>query len=68
MLTAKRHLRTAQAASFKEAVKVALIQRGLSVTALAKELQLARNTVSMAINQELTLPSVKKLIREHLGL
>lgn len=53
---------------FKVAAKSALISRGLTVTALAGDLGLARNTVSIAINHPTMLPTVKSRIRKHLSL
>ncbi len=49
-------------------VKTALLQRGLTVTALAASLSLARNTVSIAINHPTMLPRVKSRIRQTLHL
>jgi len=55
-------------ADFALAVKLLLLQRGLTVTKLAKRLRVARNTASVAINHPTMLPSVKKRIRKELGL
>lgn len=55
-------------ANFALMVKVSLLERGLTVTKLAKQLRFARNTVSLAINHPTMLPSVKKRIRKELGL
>lgn len=48
--------------------KTALLQRGLTVTALAAAMGLARNTVSIAINHPTMLPRVKSRIRQTLHL
>ena len=53
---------------FALAAKTALLQRGLTVTALAAALGLARNTVSIAINHPTMLPRVKSRIRQRLHL
>lgn len=45
-----------------------LLDRGLTVTALAGLLGYARNTVSMVINRRRAFPGVKKAIREELGV
>lgn len=52
---------------FKTDAKKALIDRGLTVTALAACLGFARNTVSMAINHPV-LPTVRRKIATHLEL
>lgn len=52
---------------FRSAAKKALIDRNLTVTALAGELGLARNTVSMAINHPV-FPTVRRRITKHLKL
>lgn len=54
--------------NFALAAKTALLQQGLTVTALAHSLGFARNTVSIAINHPSMLPTVKARIRSHLGL
>lgn len=58
----------AQAPSFRVAAKTRLIELGVSVTELAHRLGLARNTVSIAINHETMMPSVKERIRKELNL
>lgn len=47
--------------------KVALAQQGRTITGLAREFHLARNTVSMAIHRGL-FPRVRRLIATALGL
>lgn len=42
-------------------VKTALLRKGLSVTDLATELGLARNTVSLAINRGLYAPTRQRI-------
>lgn len=49
-------------------VKMLLLTRQQTVTALADALGLARNTVSIAINHPTMLPTVKARIRSHLRL
>lgn len=46
--------------------KTQLLRQGKTVTELASELGLARNTVSIAINHPTMLPSVKQRIAKHL--
>ncbi len=53
---------------FALSVKVALLKRRLTVTRLASELGLARNTVSIAINHPSMLPTVKTRVRKHLKI
>jgi len=53
---------------FRIAVMKKLLDRGLTVTALAGLLGYARNTVSMVINRRRAFPGVKKAIREELGV
>lgn len=57
-----------QARSFRRAVKVRLAEMDLTVTRLAEELGLARNTVSIAINHPTMLHGVKRRIRKELRL
>ncbi|MCW0218215.1 MAG: hypothetical protein OJI67_07815 [Prosthecobacter sp.] len=57
-----------QATSFRIAAKKRLLELGISVTGLARQLNLARNTVSVAINHESMHPTVKNRIREVLKL
>jgi lambda repressor-like predicted transcriptional regulator len=52
---------------FTTDAKKALIDHGLTVTALAAKLDFARNTVSMAINHPV-LPTVREKIAAHLGM
>lgn len=59
---------TRRQGDFDLRVKTLLLECHLTVTALAKELGLARNTVSIAINHPTMLPTVKQRIRDHLGL
>lgn len=54
--------------NFRTDVKVRLIQRGLTVTALARKLKRSRNAVSIAINHASMFPSLKKRIRKEVGL
>jgi plasmid maintenance system antidote protein VapI len=54
-------------ADFSLRVKVRLLERGLSVSALARALGLNRNTVSLAINHDLFEPT-RKRIAEHLSI
>ncbi|WP_184206692.1 hypothetical protein [Prosthecobacter dejongeii] len=56
-----------QAASFKEAAKLAMMRRNLTVAALANRLGRQRNTVSIAINHETMCPGVKEEIKKELG-
>lgn len=49
-------------------VKTALLHRGWTITQLAKELSLARNTVSISINHPSMLPTVKTRISQLLSL
>lgn len=53
---------------FRILVKSALLERHDTVVALAKRLDLARNTVSIAINHPTMLPTVKQKIAKHLKL
>lgn len=55
-----------QAGSFRRWAKTRLLDRQISVTELARALGLARNTVSVAINHETMLPTVKERIRRAL--
>ena len=48
--------------------KTRLLQLGLTVTQLADDMGLARNTVSIAINHPTMLPTVKRRIRKQLRL
>lgn len=48
-------------------VKTALLRRDLSVSDLARQLGLSRNTVSLAINRGLYEPT-RKRIAQHLSL
>ena len=52
---------------FPIAAKKALLDRDLTITALAGRLGFARNTVSMAINHPI-LPTVRRKIAKHLKL
>jgi predicted transcriptional regulator len=52
---------------FRKVAKKALVERELTVTALATLLGKARNTVSMAINHPV-FPSVRRQIAEELKL
>lgn len=54
-------------ADFALRVKVALLERGLSMTDLAKELGLCRNTVSLAVNRGLYQPT-RDRIAKHLSV
>ncbi|MBE7497108.1 MAG: hypothetical protein HS117_19375 [Verrucomicrobiaceae bacterium] len=67
MATANTITTTAQG-DFALAAKTALLRRGMTVTALAETLGLARNTVSIAINHPTMLPRVKARIRKKLHL
>lgn len=68
MAVDNRVSKPAQAPNFRTSAKVRLIELNLNVTKLARRLKLARNTVSMAINHETMLPTVKERIRKELGL
>jgi hypothetical protein len=59
---------TTQAKDLRLDAKRRLLELGLSITQLAKDMGLARNTVSIAINHPTMLPGVKKRIRKHLRL
>lgn len=67
MATANTVTKPAQG-DFALQAKTALLMHGMTVTALASALGLARNTVSIAINHPTMLPGVKRRIRNHLGL
>ena len=67
MTTANTFTKGAQG-NFALAAKTALLQRSMTITALAQTLGFARNTVSIAINHPSMLPTVKARIRSHLGL
>jgi len=47
--------------------KIAMVKLGLNVTALARELGLNRNTVSLAINHKLYVPT-RERIAARLGI
>lgn len=49
-------------------VRVALLQRGWSVTQLAAQIGKSRNNTSIAINHASMFPGIKDLIRKELGL
>lgn len=49
-------------------VKVRLVELGLDVTELARRLDLARNTVSLAINHPGLFKPTQNRIRRELGL
>jgi hypothetical protein len=69
MATANRVGKKAQPQkAFRVSVRHALVERELSVTTLATKLGLARNTVSIAINHESMLPTVKERIRRFLAI
>jgi plasmid maintenance system antidote protein VapI len=69
MATANRvRKKTQPQKGFRLAVRLKLVEKDLSVTGLARELGLARNTVSIAINHESMLPRVKERIGRFLGL
>lgn len=53
---------------FRVAVKVRLVELGMSVTQLATRLGLSRNAVSLAINHEGLFAPTKQRIKEELGL
>ena len=53
--------------NFRPAAKKALVDHELTVTALARDLGLARNTVSMAINHPV-FPTVRRRIAARLKL
>lgn len=67
MATANTYTKPPQG-NFALKAKTALLERGLTVKALAEELGYARNTVSIAINHASMLPTVKTVIANHLGL
>jgi hypothetical protein len=52
---------------FRKAVKKALIEKDLTITAFALQIGFARNTVSMAINHPI-LPTVRRRIITELEL
>ena len=54
--------------TFGQSVKIRLIERHESVTALAGRLGLPRNSVSLAIHGRRRLPRIERRIREELGL
>lgn len=53
---------------FRNTVKKRLIDRGLTVTALARKIGLARNTVNIAINHPSMFKPTKAAIRRELNL
>jgi ribosome-binding protein aMBF1 (putative translation factor) len=56
--------KTAQTqADFALRVKVALLQRGETISDLAKSLNLSRNTVSLAVNRGLYEPTKKRIAK-----
>lgn len=61
-------INTGTQADFAKAARKALIDRGLTVTQLARHLKLARNTVSIAINHPTMFPGVKARITKFLAL
>lgn len=68
MASANTVNRGEQAQDFKRQVKHRLIELDRTVTDLALSLGLARNTVSLAINQPGMLKRVKAKIRKELAL
>lgn len=68
MATANSVHSPAQAPSFRRLVKLRLVELDLSISELARRLDLARNTVSLAINHESMFPAVKERIREAIEL
>jgi IS30 family transposase len=61
--------KTSQAKNpFRVAVMTKLLRRGLTVTAFARQLGYARNTVSMEINRRRNFPNVRAAIRKELGV
>lgn len=67
MATANTVTKRAQG-DFALMAKTRLLELRLTVTSLASELGLARNTVSIAINHPTMLPTVKRRIANHLHL
>jgi hypothetical protein len=67
MATANTFTNTTQG-DFTLAAKTELLRRKMTVTGLASELGLARNTVSIAINHPTMHPRVKTRIRQRLHL
>ena len=59
--------RTQRQADFALRVKVALLKSGHSMTDLAAELGLSRNTVSLAVNRGLYEPT-RRRIAQHLSI
>lgn len=57
-----------QAQSFNVQVKKRLLDRGLTVTALAEKLGKSRVCVSQAINHATMFPGIQRRIRKELGL
>ncbi|WP_397379688.1 hypothetical protein [Prosthecobacter sp.] len=66
MATAKSQTKHLQG-NFTLWAKTRLLRKKLSVTKLASQLELARNTVSIAINHPTMMPAVQKRIREALA-
>lgn len=66
MAIAKSHRKHLQD-KFTVWAKTRLLVQGRTVTELATSLNLARNTVSIAINHPTMLPTVQKRIREALA-
>jgi DNA-binding NarL/FixJ family response regulator len=54
-------------ADFTLRAKLAMVKQGLSVSAIARDLGLNRNTVSLAINRGLFTPT-RQRVAQHLGI
>lgn len=52
--------------SFSRAAKIALIERGLSVTELADKLKRPRQTVSAIVNGSNRYPKLRLIVAKHL--
>lgn len=65
--TSDNSTRTQPQADFALRVKMALLERGLSITDLARLLKLSRNTVSLAVNRGLYEPT-RKRVAKHLSI
>lgn len=61
-------MRTLSQDKFRKAAKRALVDRDLSVTALARKLGVSRNAVSIAIHHPTMFPRVRKAVAQELEL
>jgi hypothetical protein len=60
---------TKETQSFSESAKIRLIQRGMTVTALAAKIKKSRTNVSLVIHgRRYQMPKVEAAVRKELGL